>query len=282
VEINRIGIVGAGTMGSGIAQVCALAELEVILVDNDSNALHRARTSIEAGTARMVSKGKATSELAKLAGERIKFSQSMQSLSSADFLIEAATENFDTKQAILRQLEMVAMPTAIIATNTSSVSITKLAAVLSDPSRLVGMHFFNPVPVMDLVEIIGGMQTGDSAIHTTERLVARLGKTPINVKNSPGFVVNRVLVPMINEAIFVCQEGLSTAKDIDKGLMLGANHPIGPLALADLIGLDTVLAIMEIFYRDFNDSKYRPAPLLRQMVDAGLLGRKTGCGFYQY
>ena len=197
-------------------------------------------------------------------------------------MIEAATENVEVKKKILETLEAIAGPECIIATNTSSGSITKLAAALSNSSRFVGMHFFNPVPVMELVEVIQGMQTANATFDETVALAQRIGKTVVTVKNSPGFVVNMILIPMINEAAFVLQEGLASADDIDSAMRLGANHPIGPLALADLIGLDTLLAIMEVFYRDFADDKYRPAPLLREMVDAGYLGRKTKRGFFTY
>ena len=200
---------------------------------------------------------------------------------TADFVIEAATENLGLKQKIFKEIESIAKPSAIIATNTSSVSITKLAATLKTPGRFVGMHFFNPVPVMNLVEIIRAIQTEDATFAATEALAKQLGKTPISVKNAPGFVVNRILCPMINEAIFVLQEGLATPEEIDAGMKLGANHPIGPLALADLVGLDTLLAVMNVFYADFRDPKYRAAPLLIEMVDAGYLGRKSGHGFYK-
>jgi len=197
-------------------------------------------------------------------------------------VIEAATENEELKVRILKNLEGIVAPSAIIATNTSSISITRLAAATHHPERFVGMHFFNPVPVMALVEIIRGLRTSDATVATVTELAQRLGKTPIGVKNSAGFVVNRILCPMINEAVFALQEGLASVEEIDAGMKLGCNHPIGPLALCDLIGLDVELAVMEVLYAGFNDPKYRPAPLLREMVDAGLLGRKTGRGFYRY
>jgi 3-hydroxybutyryl-CoA dehydrogenase len=282
MEINTIGIVGAGQMGSGIAQVSAAAGLNVILNDINENAVQRGIAGISANLDRMVSKEKITAAEAAAILARIKGTASLPDLADGDFLIEAATENLGIKQQILKQLDGIAKPGSIIATNTSSVSITKLAASLSRPERFIGMHFFNPVPVMTLVEVIRGIQTSDATFDVTAALARRIGKTPIGAKNSPGFIVNRILVPMINEAVFVLQEGLASAEEIDAGMKLGANHPIGPLALADLIGLDTLLAIMEVFYRDFNDSKYRPAPLLREMVDAGYLGRKTKKGFYSY
>jgi 3-hydroxybutyryl-CoA dehydrogenase len=282
VEISTVGIVGAGLMGSGIAQVCAAAGLNVVLNDINDDALQRGMSGISANLERMVSKEKMTgAEAAAIVG-RIKTTTALSDLAACDFLIEAATENLEIKQRILKGIDGIAKPGSVIASNTSSVSITKLAATLSQPERLIGMHFFNPVPVMALVEVIRGIQTGDATYDATQALVKRIRKTAITAKNAPGFVVNRILVPMINEAVFVLQEGLASAEEIDAGMKLGANHPIGPLALADLIGLDTLLAVMEVFYRDFNDPKYRPAPLLREMVDAGYFGRKTKKGFYTY
>jgi 3-hydroxybutyryl-CoA dehydrogenase len=280
--IGSIGIVGAGLMGSGIAQVCAAAGIGVVLYDISESAVQRGLAGIEANLERQVGKQKITADEAAATVARIRGATEMAELGDCDFLIEAATEHLATKQDILRRLDGVARAGSIIATNTSSVSITKLAACLADPARLVGMHFFNPVPVMALVEVIRGIQTSDATAAATRALAERIGKTAISARNAPGFVVNRVLVPMINEAVFVLQEGLAGAEEIDAGMRLGANHPIGPLALADLIGLDTLLAVMEVFYRDFNDSKYRPAPLLREMVDAGYFGRKSGQGFYCY
>ena len=282
MEINTIGIVGAGLMGSGIAQVCAVAGLQVVLHDVSEQAVQRGLAAIGANLERMVAKDKISADDARQALARIAGGADQSRLGQAEFLIEAATERVEIKQAILRELDAVARAGSIIATNTSSVSITRLAACLREPARLVGMHFFNPVPVMALVEVIRGIQTSDATYDATRALAARIGKSAIGARNAPGFVVNRILVPMINEAVFVLQEGLASAEDIDAGMKLGANHPIGPLALADLIGLDTLLAVMEVFYRDFNDSKYRPAPLLREMVDAGRYGRKSGQGFYRY
>ena len=282
MEINTIGIVGAGLMGSGIAQVCAVAGLQVVLHDVSEQAVQRGLAAIGANLERMVAKDKISADDARQALARIAGGADLSRLGQAEFLIEAATERVEIKQAILRELDAVARAGSIIATNTSSVSITRLAACLREPARLVGMHFFNPVPVMALVAVIRGIQTSDATYDATRALAARIGKSAIGARNAPGFVVNRILVPMINEAVFVLQEGLASAEDIDAGMKLGANHPIGPLALADLIGLDTLLAVMEVFYRDFNDSKYRPAPLLREMVDAGRYGRKSGQGFYRY
>lgn len=282
MTFQSIGIVGAGLMGSGIAQVCATAGLDVIISDINQDAIDRAIKTISGNLDRQVSKEKLTAESAASTMARIRGTINLTDLSACDFLIEAATENLEIKQKLLKQLDGVAKPGSIIATNTSSVSITKLAACLAQPERLVGMHFFNPVPVMGLVEVIRGIQTGNAVFDATLALAERIGKTSISAKNSPGFVVNRILVPMINEAIFVLQEGLASAEEIDAGMKLGANHPIGPLALADLIGLETLLAVMEVMHRDFNDPKYRPAPLLREMVDAGYFGRKTKRGFYVY
>lgn len=280
--IQTVGIVGAGQMGSGIAQVCAMAGMNVIMRDINDAAVQRGVNGISSILERAVSKGKMTAEEKTAALGRIAGTTELNRLADADFIIEAATENLELKLRILKEIDSLAKPGTIIATNTSSISITKLAASMSRPHEFVGMHFFNPVPVMALVEVIRGIQTSDETVAATEELAKKTGKTPILVKNAPGFVVNRILVPMINEAVFVLQEGLASAEEIDAGMKLGANHPIGPLALADLIGLDTCLAVMEVFYRDFNDSKYRPAPLLKEMVDAGYLGRKTKKGFYSY
>ncbi|SAK54169.1 3-hydroxybutyryl-CoA dehydrogenase [Caballeronia hypogeia] len=282
MDIQKIGIVGAGQMGSGIAQVCAQAGLDVVLNDISEEAVQRGIDRISASLERMVRKDKLSADEASAALARIERGVASGSLAACDFVIEGATENVQIKRDILRQLDGVLQPGAIIATNTSSVSITMLAATLANPARFIGMHFFNPVPMMELIEVIRGIQTSDITFEATVALARRIGKTAIDVRNSPGFAVNRILVPMINEAVFVLQEGIASAEGIDAGMKLGANHPIGPLALADLIGLDTVLAIMKVLYRDFNDPKYRPAALLKEMVDAGYLGRKNGRGFYTY
>ncbi len=282
MAIDTVGIIGSGLMGTGIAQVCAASGLKVIVRDIDQAALTRSTQSIADSLTRLVARQKLTEDVKTKALAAITTTTDAAQLAAADFIIEAATENLGLKQKILKEIEGIAKPSAIIATNTSSVSITKLAATLSAPGRFVGMHFFNPVPVMNLVEIIRAIQTDDTTFAATEALAKTLGKTPISVKNAPGFVVNRILCPMINEAIFVLQEGLATPEEIDAGMKLGANHPIGPLALADLVGLDTLLAVLNVFYADFKDPKYRAAPLLIEMVDAGYLGRKSGRGFYKY
>ncbi|OIQ84219.1 putative 3-hydroxybutyryl-CoA dehydrogenase [mine drainage metagenome] len=282
MDERRIGVIGAGTMGNGIAQVSALAGYDVTMIDVDDAALQRGRDALQSSLARMVKKGTLAQADADAALSRVHGSTDLQQLRGAHLLIEAATERLDLKLRILRQLDEVADEGAVIATNTSSISITQLAAVLRRPQRFIGVHFFNPVPLMALVELIRGLQTDDVTHAAARGFVERVGKTAVDVRNSPGFVVNRLLVPMINEAVFVLQEGVASAADIDAAMKLGCNHPIGPLALADMIGLDTVLAVMQVFYDGFNDPKYRPAPLLKEMVDAGRLGRKSGHGFYPY
>jgi 3-hydroxybutyryl-CoA dehydrogenase len=282
MALATIGIIGSGLMGTGIAQVCATSGLKVIVRDVDDAALKRGVIQIASSLDKLVSRQKLTASAKEAALKSIATTTDAAQLAKADFIIEAATENLVLKQKILKEIEAIAKPNCIIATNTSSVSITKLAATLAQPSRFVGMHFFNPVPVMNLVEIIRAIQTSDETFAATDALARQLGKTPISVKNAPGFVVNRILCPMINEAIFVLQEGLASPEEIDAGMRLGANHPIGPLALADLVGLDTLLAVLNVFYADFKDPKYRAAPLLTEMVDAGRLGRKSGQGFYKY
>lgn len=282
MECKNIGVIGAGIMGSGIVQICALAGRDVVMVDVSAAAIDRGISSINATLARSVTKGRLTEEQKTATLAHIKGTTSYADLADCDMVIEAATENEGLKLTILKQIDAVVRPDAIIATNTSSISITKLASAIQHPERFIGMHFFNPVPVMALVELIRGLQTSDATHDRAKALATTIGKTPISVKNSPGFAVNRILCPMINEAIFVLQEGLASAADIDEGMKLGCNQPIGPLALADMIGLDTMLSVMETFYAGFNDPKYRPAPLLREMVDSGRLGRKTGQGFYSY
>jgi 3-hydroxybutyryl-CoA dehydrogenase len=282
MSIKTIGIIGAGTMGSGIAHACAVSGLDAVMQDINEAALDKGMKSIDGSLARLVKKGSLDEAARAQALQRVCTTTRTEDLAGADLIIEAATENEALKLRILAAVEAIAKPDTVIATNTSSISITRLAAGLKTPERFVGLHFFNPVPVMALVEVIQGLRTSDQTVEAVTAFAQALGKTPIGVKNSAGFVVNRILCPMINEAIFALGEGLASAEEIDAGMKLGCNHPIGPLALCDLIGLDVELAVMEVLYTSFNDPKYRPAPLLREMVDAGLLGRKTGRGFYHY
>jgi 3-hydroxybutyryl-CoA dehydrogenase len=281
MQIERVGVVGAGTMGNGIAQACAVAGVDVVMVDVARDAVDRGLAAIDGSLERLQKKDKISGDARKAALARVRGTTAYADLAGSQLVIEAATENLELKLKILRDIDTLGQD-AIIASNTSSISITALAAVLRTPERFLGMHFFNPVPMMALVEVIRGLQTSDATLDAVHAFAQRLGKTPIVVKNSPGFVVNRILCPMINEAIFAFAEALASADDIDNGMRLGCNHPIGPLALADMIGLDVVLAVMNVFYTDFNDPKYRPAPLLKEMVAAGYLGRKTKRGFYRY
>ena len=280
--IQSVGIIGAGTMGNGIAQACAVSGLNVVMVDINDAAVAKGLATIASSLDRLIKKEKMTEAEKAAALSRIKTSTNCQDFTGSQMVIEAATENYDLKIKILKQLDGIVSKDTIIASNTSSISITQMAAEVSNPQRFIGMHFFNPVPMMTLVEIIRGLQTDDQTHALVQEMSKVLGKEPITVKNAPGFVVNRILVPMINEAFFVLAEGLATPEDIDVGMKLGCNHPIGPLALADMIGLDTCLAIMEVYFKNFNDSKYRPCPLLREMVAAGYLGRKSGKGVYSY
>ena len=282
MDITTVGIIGGGTMGNGIAQACAVSGINVVMVDISEAAVQKGLASVSGSLDRLVKKEKISAADKDAAMARIKVSTSYDDLKAGQLVIEAATETSDLKVKILQQLDAVLAPEVLVATNTSSISITKLAAVTKRAEQFIGMHFFNPVPMMALVEIIRGLQTSDATHDAVKALAVKLGKSPITVKNNPGFVVNRILVPMINEAFFVLAEGLATAEDIDAGMKLGCNQPIGPLALADMIGLDVCLAVMEVYIAEFNDSKYRPAPLLKEMVAAGRLGRKSGRGVYQY
>lgn len=280
--ITTIGIIGAGTMGNGIAQACATAGLNVIMVDIAEAALQKGLATVTGSLDRLIKKEKTTETDKQAALTRITTSTRYEDLAPAQLVIEAATENHDLKVRILQQLHGVLAPEVILASNTSSISITELAAASGRADRFIGMHFFNPVPMMLLVEIIRGLQTSDATHAAVQTLATALGKSPITVRNAPGFVVNRILIPMINEAFFVLAEGIASAQDIDTGMKLGCNQPIGPLALADMIGLDVCLAVMNVFLTELGDSKYRPCPLLKEMVAAGRLGRKTKQGVYTY
>lgn len=282
MTIKRVMVVGSGQMGSGIAQVLALAGYQVVLNDIKEEFVQKGLQGIQKQLERSVEKGRLEEEAKKQALELIESSVSYSDAKDVDLVIEAATENREIKLNIFKELDEVTPEHAILATNTSSLSITEIAAATNRPNQVVGLHFFNPVPVMKLIEINIGLTTDDATVQAMKALSERLGKTAIEVKDSPGFVVNRILIPMINEAIFVVHEGISTVEEVDEAMKLGANHPMGPLALADYIGLDTVLAIMNVLYEGYKDSKYRPNQLLRKYVEAGKLGKKTKEGFYKY
>ena len=282
MTIGKIGVVGAGTMGNGITQVFAVAGREVVMMDVGEAQVQRGLATISASLDRLIKKDKMSAADKAAAMARISTATSTSALADCDLVIEAATEKVDLKLRIFAELDSVVKPEAILASNTSSISITRLAAGTKRPSQVIGMHFFNPVPLMALVELINGLQTSAATYTAVEELAKSIGKSPIKVKNSPGFVVNRMLCPMINEAVFVLGEGLATAAEIDEAMKLGCNHPIGPLALCDLIGLDVELAVMQVLYEGTKDPKYRPAPLLVEMLEAGYLGRKSGKGFFDY
>ena len=279
---RTIGLVGAGTMGSGIAQAGALSGYDVTMQDISDQQVATGIKGITKSLERLAAREKISSDDQSSALARIQGTTTLEDLSECDVVIEAATENIDLKIAVFGQLDELCKSDAILASNTSSLSITRLAAATRRPDRVIGLHFFNPVPIMKLVEIVRALQTSDETFTEMDTLTRQLGKEPVSVQDSPGFVVNRMLVPMINEAIFVLHEGLASAEEIDTAMKLGANHPIGPLALADMIGVDVCLFVMEILHNDFADSKFRPCPLLKNMVNAGYLGRKSGRGFFNY
>lgn len=282
MDISTVAVVGAGQMGSGIAQVASISGTNVIMCDISYElalgGFGRIRRSLE----RLVEKGRISSRESEEALTRIRVVDGLSGLSDADMAIEAVVEAVDVKLAVMEQLDSIMNPDAIIASNTSSISITLLQAATRRPEKVIGMHFFNPVPVMKLVEVIAGYETSEETLKTTQRLAERFGKTPVVVKDSPGFIANRLLIPMINEAVYCLMENVASKEDIDKVACLGMNHPMGPLAVADLIGLDVCLAIMETLHERFGDPKYRPCPLLRKMVESRRLGRKAGKGFYDY
>jgi len=281
-EVRRIGVVGAGTMGNGVAQTFAVAGFPVVMRDLNQAALDRGMKTIKKSLDRMASKGKISAQDAEQAVGRIRPTTSMGDFADCDLVVEAILENLEIKSKLIQELDGVCRPDAIFATNTSSISVTRIAAASASPQRVIGMHFFNPVPLMQLVEIIRALQTSDEVCETIVKLTEAIGKKARVSKDSYGFVVNRVLIPMINEGINCVYEGLAAPEDVDAMMKLGANHPMGPLSLADLIGLDIVLDIMQTLYNGFDDPKYRPSPLLKQMCDAGYLGRKSGRGFFTY
>jgi 3-hydroxybutyryl-CoA dehydrogenase len=282
MAVRAIAVIGAGAMGSGIAQVAAVAGLGVTLIEVSDAAVEKGLDRVRGNLQKLVAKGKMTQADKEAALGSIRGTTALEDVAPADVVIEAGTENYDVKLDLLQRVDALVRAETIIASNTSSISITKLAAAISHPERFIGMHFFNPVPVMALVEIVRGLQTTDATHDMAEALALQLGKSPITVKSGPGFLVNRILLPMINEAFFVLAEGDVSATEIDEGMKLGCNHPMGPLALADLIGLDVLLAVIQTIHDEFGDPKYRPCPLLREMVAAGYLGRKTRRGVCRY
>lgn len=282
MSISKVGVIGAGTMGSGIAQAFAISGFSVKMSDIGQEQVDRGRKAVEKSLDRLVSKDKISVADHGAALERLEGVVGLDKLADCELIVEAATENEELKLKIFRELSGLVGKDVVLASNTSSISLTRIAAASSNPERVIGMHFFNPVPVMKLVEVVRALQTSDAVFEQVDALTRQLGKEPVAVKDSPGFVVNRILVPMINEAVFAYAENLAAPEDIDRTMQMGANHPMGPLALADLIGLDTCLEVMKVLHTNLGDPKYRPCPLLQQMVDAGYLGRKVGRGFYTY
>jgi 3-hydroxybutyryl-CoA dehydrogenase len=282
MDIKTFGVVGAGQMGNGIAQVAAVSGFEVIMNDIKAEFVEKGFASIKKNLRRSVDKGRITDEEMNAVLKRIRTSVDIKDMGSVDFVVEAATENETIKFQIFKNLDNICEPHAILATNTSSIPIGRIASHTGRPEKIIGMHFMNPVPVMKLIEIIRGLRTTDDTFKTTWNLAVKLGKTPAEANDYPGFIINRILMPMINEAVYCLYHGVGSREDIDTVMKLGANHPMGPLALADLIGLDTCLAIMDTLFDGFKDSKYRPCPLLKRYVEAGWLGKKTGRGFYEY
>lgn len=280
--MKTIGVLGSGTMGAGIMQVCAMAGYNVVQRSRRQTSVDGGRATVEKNLSKLVAKEKISQEDMDAAMARITGSTDISIIKEADFVIEAATEDMEAKKALFKELDELCKPEAIIATNTSALSITEIAAATNRPDKIIGMHFFNPVPMMKLVEVVKGLATSEETREAVLALCADLNKTPVDVEEAPGFVVNRILIPMINEAVGILADGVADAEGIDTAMKLGANHPMGPLALGDLIGLDVCLAIMETLYTEFGDTKYRPHPLLKKMVRANKLGRKTGVGFFDY